>query len=241
MLDIQADPRNHRTSQQKTGLTALTLKETESQTRRGLVLFIAAAITFELALIAFTKYQSIIQKINFFSEHTLFTQFSSAQIILIAITAVVNGVLIKKYRGITRSAVGWFSAAAFAIMLAFDEIFEFHELVSKYSGAALDFLGLPIKSSMWDIPLFFIYAGIGLWLWFSLKKEINQAPLAKGFIYLSELLLGLSVVFDIGLHRVVAVAWEDGFKLLGFLSILIAFLAVAVDQLRFKKSASSKA
>lgn len=136
----------------------------------------------------------------------------------------------------------WFLAAVFAVLLALDELYEIHEFISKYSGSALDFLGLHInKSSMWDIPLFLAYAGTGIWLWFALKKDIVQAPLAKGFIFLSALLLGLSVIFDIGLHKIVAVAWEDSFKLLGFLSILIAFLAVTIDKLRYRKSVSKKA
>ncbi|HEB13030.1 MAG TPA: hypothetical protein ENI11_05095 [Actinobacteria bacterium] len=191
-------------------------------------------------MIAFTKYQSIIQKTNYFTEHTLYTQFSTVQIIFIAVIAIANGVLIKQSVGNIRSAINWFAAAVFAIMLAFDETFEFHEWVSKFSGSALKDVGIAIKPSMWDIPLFLVYAGVGLWLWFSLKKDIVKVPLAKSFIYLAALLLGLSVAFDIGLHKVVAVAWEDSFKLLGFLSILIAFLAVTIDQLRLRKSASKK-
>lgn len=67
---------------------------------------------------------------------------------------------------------------------------------------------------------------------------MSVVPLARLFGFIGVAMLALSIFFDIGLHKVVPVVWEDGFKLLGFLFIWLSFLTVTIFKLRFRKISS---
>ncbi len=201
-------------------------------------LLVAAIIGFEILFIGFTKYQSILTGVNLFTENTFYTRVSAVQISLIAATALINSLLTGEGGLLKKPYLTWLYTAAFTTFLGFDETFELHEAISKYSGEIFRLIGLQVKSSLWDIPLFLGYAVIAYWLWYGLKKDMSVVPLARLFGFIGVAMLALSIFFDIGLHKVVPIVWEDGFKLLGFLFIWLSFLTVTIFKLRFRKISS---
>lgn len=201
-------------------------------------LLIATIIGFEILFIGFTKYQSIIIGVNLFTENTFYTRVSAVQISLIAATALINSLWTAEGGLQKNPSRTWLFTAAFATFLGFDETFELHEALSIYSGEIFRLIGLQVKSSLWDIPLFIGYAVIAYWLWYGLKKDMSVVPPAQFLAYGGVTLLALSIFFDIALHKVVPVVWEDGFKLLGFLFIWLSFLTVTIFKLRLKKISS---
>lgn len=203
----------------------------------GRIFFALTTIVFllETALIILTRYQSVAQGTNFFTERTLFTKISVTQISLIAAVALIIAVLAKRVEGSTTNTIVWVITGAFALFLAFDEWFEVHEWISKYSGGVYRWLHVPLNPSFWDAPLFLVYAGLALCLSVLIKKDIAAAPFARKCIMTAGGFLAVSVILDMGMHRKIPVAWEDGLKLLGFMFILMAFLAIAAYKMTLSR------